>query len=102
MPNTRSAKKRLRQNEKRRLRNRWFRGRAKTFIKKARKAMQQGDVESATYYAQLAVKALDKAAAKGILHWRNAARRKSRLMKQLNAFLREHQAQQQPPEQTAG
>jgi len=93
LPNTRSAKKRLRQNEKRRLRNRWFRGRAKTFIKKAKKAMMEGDAESAVYYTRLAIKALDKAAAKGILHERNVARRKSRLMKQLNAFL-----QQQPPE----
>ena len=99
MPNTRSAKKRLRQNEKRRLRNRWFRGRAKTFIKKAKKAMAEGDAESAVYYTRLAIKALDKAAAKGILHKRNVARRKSRLMRQLNAFL-----QQQPakaPEEVA-
>ncbi|NPA30416.1 MAG: 30S ribosomal protein S20 [Chloroflexi bacterium] len=83
MPNTRSAKKRLRQNEKRRLRNRWFRGRAKTFIKKSRQAIERGDAEQARYYAQLAVKALDKAAAKGILHPNNVARRKSRLLKHL-------------------
>jgi ribosomal protein S20 len=83
LPNTRSAKKRLRQNEKRRLRNRWFRGRAKTFIKKTRQAIERGDAEQARYYAQLAVKALDKAAAKGILHPNNAARRKSRLLKHL-------------------
>jgi len=83
LPNTRSAKKRLRQNEKRRLRNRWFRGRAKTFIKKSRQAIERGDVEQARYFAQLAVKALDKAAAKGIVHPNNAARRKSRLLKHL-------------------
>ncbi len=100
MPNTRSAKKRLRQNEKRRLRNRWFRGRAKTFIKKAKKAMMAGDAESAVYYTRLAIKALDKAAAKGILHERNVARRKSRLMKQLNAFLQQ-QAPEKAPEKVA-
>jgi len=86
LPNTRSAKKRLRQNEKRRLRNRWFRGRAKTFIKKARQAMAAGDLEQARYYTQLAIKALDKAAAKGILHPNNVARRKSRLVRRLNAL----------------
>ncbi len=99
MPNTPSAKKRLRQSEKRRLRNRWFRGRAKTFIKKAKRAILAGDVENATYYTQLAVKALDKAAAKGILHKGNVARRKSRLMRQLNALLRQQEAQ--APEETA-
>ncbi len=99
MPNTPSAKKRLRQNEKRRLRNRWFRGRAKTFIKKARKAIAAGEVESAVYYTRLAVKALDKAAAKGILHKGNVARRKSRLMKQLSALLRQSQGQE--PEEVA-
>jgi len=96
LPNTRSAKKRLRQNEKRRLRNRWFRGRAKTFSKKARQAMAAGDLEQARYYVQLAVKALDKAAAKGILHPNNVARRKSRLMRRLNAL--EGQAHQTPSE----
>lgn len=86
MPNIKSAAKRMRQNEKRRLRNRWFRGRARTFIKKARKAMDAGDLDAAREYVHMAVKALDKAAEKGILHKNNVARRKSRLFKRLHAL----------------
>lgn len=86
MANTRSALKRIRQNEKRRLRNRNFAGRARTFVKKARLAIQEGQLEEAREATMAAVRALDKAAGKGILHKNNAARRKSRLMKQLAAL----------------
>ncbi len=86
MPNIKSQAKRLRQSEKRRLRNRFFRGRARTFIKKARIAMQEGNLEAARQYTQQAISALDKAAEKGILHKNNVARRKSRLVKRLAAF----------------
>ena len=78
MANTRSAIKRIRQNQKRRLRNRLFRGRARTNIKQARQAISAEEMD--------AVRALDKAAAKGVLHKNNASRRKSRLMKQLAAL----------------
>ncbi len=86
LPNIKSAAKRMRQNEKRRLRNRWFRGRARTFSKKAVKAMEAGNLDEARAYVQMAIKALDKAAEKGILHKNNVARRKSRLMKRLHAL----------------
>lgn len=96
MPNTRSAAKQLRKSQKRRLRNLWFRGRAKTFMKKAHKAIAAGEVQNAVYYTRLAIKALDKAAAKGILHKNTVARHKSKLMRALNALLRE-----QTPESVA-
>lgn len=83
MPNTRSAKKRMRQNEKRRLRNRYFRGRARSYIKEARDAIDSENLEEAREATQKAVSALDKAAIKGILHSNNASRRKGRLMLQL-------------------
>jgi len=86
LPNIKSAAKRMRQNEKRRLRNRWFLGRARTFSKKALSAMESGDVEAAQARVQEAIKALDKAAEKGVLHKNNVARRKSRLMKRLHAL----------------
>ena len=86
MANTKSAMKRIRQNEKRRLRNRQFRGSANTFIKKARLAIEAGNVEEAREATQQAVSALDKAAEKGVLHKNNASRRKSRLMKSLAAL----------------
>ena len=86
MANTRSAIKRIRQNQKRRLRNRLFRGRARTNIKQARQAISAEEMESARVNTMDAVRALDKAAAKGVLHKNNSSRRKSRLMKQLAAL----------------
>lgn len=73
----------MRQNPKRRLRNRFFTGRARTFVKKARTTIDEGNLEAARKATLEAVSALDKAAEKGILHKNNAARRKSRLMKRL-------------------
>ena len=86
MPNIRSAAKRMRQNEKRRLRNRVYRGSARTYIKKARMAMEEGNLAEAQEASLLAIKALDRAAQKGVVHKNNAARRKSRLIKQLAAL----------------
>ncbi len=92
MANTRSALKRIRSSERRRLRNRIIRGRARTYIKRTRRAIEAGDLETAKELARLAISALDKAAEKGVIHKNNAARRKSRLMKALNRALRESQA----------
>lgn len=84
MANIKSQIKRNRQNEKRRLRNRVVRGRTRTFVAKARVAMAGSSVEDAKTATIEAISALDHAAAKGVLHKNNAARRKSRLMKALN------------------
>jgi small subunit ribosomal protein S20 len=84
LANTKSAIKRLRSSERRRLRNRVFRGRARTAVKNARHLMEKGRTEEAQEAVRVAVVALDKAAQKGIIHKNNAARRKSRLMQQLN------------------
>jgi small subunit ribosomal protein S20 len=83
LANIKSQIKRNRQNEKRRLRNRVYRGNARTQIKKARLAIEEGSVEDARQATLNALIALDKAASKGVLHKNNAARRKSRLMKHL-------------------
>lgn len=56
----------------------------KTFISKANKDIAGGEIEQATEKAAVAIRALDKAAQKGIIHPNNAARRKSRLMKKLH------------------
>ena len=82
MANIKSQIKRNRQNEKRRLRNRNFRGAARTAVKDAHTTLAEGSDPKPTVMA--AISALDKAAQKGAIHPRNAARRKSRLMKQLN------------------
>ena len=84
MANSQSALKRLRSAERRRLRNRVFRGRARTAVKKARLLMDAGQVEQAREAVHTAVVALDKAAQKGIIRKNNAARRKSRLMQHFN------------------
>jgi small subunit ribosomal protein S20 len=86
LANLKSAIKRNRQNKKRRLRNRVFRGQARTYIRDARASMLAENLEEARVSTLKAVKALDKAAEKGIIHKNNASRRKSRLMKQLNAL----------------
>lgn len=83
MANIKSQIKRNKQNEKRRLRNRVYKGRARTSVKKARLAIETGGLEEARQATQEAISALDKAAEKGILHKNNVARRKSRLMKKL-------------------
>lgn len=89
MANIKSAIKRNKQNEKRRLRNRVFRGRARTYIRQARENIQEGNAENAREATLNAIRALDKAASKGVVHKNNAARRKSRLMRSLAALEKE-------------
>jgi small subunit ribosomal protein S20 len=90
LANTQSAIKRIRQNEKRRLRNRYFVGRARTYVRKARQAIENGEVADARQSTLEAISALDKAAEKGIIHKNNASRRKSRLMKKLAELEKEN------------
>jgi len=86
LANTASAKKRIRQNEKRREQNKVWRTRARTYVKRARIAMENDDKAAALEAVNEAIRELDKAASKGVIHRRNADRRKSRLMKQLSQF----------------
>jgi small subunit ribosomal protein S20 len=78
--------KRIRQNNKRRENNRVFRGRARTSVKNARLTIEAGNLEEARESTKIAIKALDRAASKGVIHKNNASRRKSRLIKQLTAL----------------
>jgi small subunit ribosomal protein S20 len=86
LANTKSAEKQIRQNERRRQRNRWFISRSRTFIKNTLKAIDAGDKDAAQAAFLDAQSALDTAAAKGIIHKNNAARRKSRLAARLKAL----------------
>ncbi|MDA1188062.1 MAG: 30S ribosomal protein S20 [Chloroflexi bacterium] len=72
-------------SERRRERNLPLRTKVKTLVTSTRAAVQAGDAEEAEAKAKAAIVALDKAAQKGALHKGTAARRKSRLMKQLNS-----------------
>ena len=87
MANTKSAIKRVRQSEKRRLRNRRVRSEARTHVKKARAFIAAGELDQAQTSVAQAIQALDRAAEKGVIHKNNAARRKSRLMSALNRAL---------------
>ena len=84
MPNKPSAAKRVRSSKRREAVNRMHRGRARTADKKARHLIEEGNLEEAREAVHLAQAALDKAAQKGVIHKNKAARRKSRLMEQLN------------------
>lgn len=86
MPNTSSAIKRVRSNERKRIRNKMTRTAVRTQVRAAREAIGGTDVAAAKQATLAAVSALDKAAEKGRLHKNNAARRKSRLMKKLAAL----------------
>jgi small subunit ribosomal protein S20 len=85
LANIKSAIKRNKQNEKKRIRNRVYRGVARTYIARARTAIEGKDADAAKAATMEAIAALDKAAQKGVIHKNNAARRKSRLMKKLLA-----------------
>jgi small subunit ribosomal protein S20 len=84
LANTQSAIKRIRSSERRRKINQVHRSRARTYVKRARRLIASGQIEEAETVTHQAVRALDKAAQKGIIHKNNAARRKARLVKRLN------------------
>ena len=83
MPNTLSAKKSMRQNQKRRLRNRSQRSALRTVVKNLRIAAAGDDPAAAESAFRLAVKRIDQAAAHKLIHRNTAARTKSRLAKLL-------------------
>lgn len=84
MANTRSARKRIRQNEKRRLRNRAVRSAVRGSVKSAREALSGKSADSTTTVRE-AIRALDRAVTQGVIHRNTAARRKSALARKLNA-----------------
>jgi len=83
MANIKASIKDIRQSQKRAAQNRIYRGGARTAIKKAQSNINS-DADNAQDSVRAALRALDIAARKGVIHKNNAARRKSRLMLQLN------------------
>lgn len=75
----------MRQNIKRRERNRRYRSAARTHIRRCRELIAAGRFDEAEEAVRVAASTLDKAARKGVIHPNNAARRKSRIMSQLAA-----------------
>ncbi len=92
MPRTKSALKAMRKAERNRLRNQAYKTRMRTFIKRARSAMENaakgtGSLEEAQRAVYEACRIIDKTAAKGVIKKATAARYKSRLMQRLNALI---------------
>ncbi len=83
MPNIKSAKKRVLVTASKTARNKAIKSNLKTNIKKAETAIAQGSTDSQEA-VRLAIKRIDQACAKGILHKNTAARRKSKLVRKLN------------------
>ena len=86
MANTPSAIKRVRQNDKHRIRNRGRRSRMRTYVREADALIAEGDSQAAAESVRKAISEIDRAMQKGVLHRNNGARRKSRLMKHLAAM----------------
>lgn len=84
MPNIKSAKKRVKVIRTKTLRNQMIKSALKTSIKRFETALHSGDKAKADATYKVAVKKIDQAAAKGILHQNNAARKKSKLTLALN------------------
>ncbi len=84
MGNIKSAVKRARTSEQRRLRNKAVKSQVKTGITKAEKLIFSGEINASKEAVGAATSSLDRAASKGIIRANNAARRKSRLEKKLN------------------
>lgn len=83
MPNIKSAKKRVKIAEVRAARNKAMNSNLKTQIKKANAAVD-ANADNKAEQVKVAVKSIDKAAAKGLIHKNTAARKKSALAKKLN------------------
>lgn len=86
MANIKSQMKRIRTNEKARLRNKAVKSELKTFVRRVREAVAGGDKDAAGVALIAASKKLDKAVSKGVIHANQAANKKSALAKTVNAL----------------
>ena len=84
MANIKSQLKRIRTNEKARLRNKSIKSSLKTAVRRFREAAAAGDKDRALTELQTASRQLDKAASKGVIHGNQAANRKSAMAKRAN------------------
>jgi len=89
MANTRQALKRVRRDARRRERNRYHLSRMRTYIKKFRRMIEEGDLESAKAFLPEVISVIYHTASKGVIHKREASRRASRVTELLNKALKE-------------
>jgi small subunit ribosomal protein S20 len=83
--NIKSQIKRVKTNEKRRMRNKSVRSSVRTAVRKFREAVEAGNTEEAATLQRAASRALDKAASKGVIHKNQAANRKSAMAKRIDS-----------------
>jgi len=86
MPNIKSAKKRVKVSETKTAQNKMQKSMLKTQLKKMNTAVEAGDKQAAEQMLVVTTKAVDKAAAKGLLHKNNAANKKSSFAKKVSAM----------------
>ena len=86
MANIKSQIKRIKTNEKARLRNKAVKSELKTYVRKVREAVAAGDKEAAATALHAASRKLDKAVSKGVIHTNQAANRKSAIAKSVEAL----------------
>jgi len=84
--NIKSQIKRVKTNEKRRMRNKSVRSSVRTAVRRFREAVESGDLDKAATLQRSASRALDKAASKGVIHKNQAANRKSAMAQRLNTL----------------
>ncbi len=87
MPNLKSAKKRVKTDAIKRLRNNGVKSTMRTFVKKTDQSIAAGDQENASLYIKKAFSHLDRAAQKGLVHKNYANRHKTKLAEKLSALL---------------
>ena len=85
MANIKSQIKRVKTNEKRRMRNKSVRSSVRTAVRKFREAVEAGNTEETATLQRAASRALDKAAGKGVIHKNQAANRKSAIAKRIDS-----------------
>ncbi|MFW6051002.1 MAG: 30S ribosomal protein S20 [Myxococcota bacterium] len=86
MANHASAKKRIRQTQKRTARNKAVRSSTRTLVKRVRAAVAEGDAQAAEQHLAAARQRIDRAVQKGVYHWKTGARYISRLSRQVQAL----------------
>ena len=86
MANHKSALKKMRQDEVRRIRNKGYKTRFKHVVKKVEAAIEAENKEAAQTAFQEAIPVIDRVASKGVIHKNSAARKKSRFAKRINAL----------------
>ncbi len=87
MANIKSQQKRIKTNEKARLRNKSVKSALRTYTRRVDEAIEAGDTEKAQELARVASRQLDKAVSKGVIHQNQAANRKSKIAKRVNALV---------------